>query len=257
MNARSVLIASNLLLVACSGGSGGSEPLPPEEPGPTVTEEPGPAGEPAPDAAPTAAPVAAPEPEAAPIPVGALKMKINNKGKIEVVELGADGTVKTKKDGKVVLKFVKNEVVDEEGKWVFRVKHHGTIESRHVERVVEGGVTKSEKEKVQTFGKFVDGDAAQGEKGTMVVENNGAVIMQKTDGKKEPVKEITFEGVNATTRRAATLLVLSFFAASTVVTETSSSTAPPKTPPAPPGKAPPPAAPKTPAPAPAPAQPKK
>jgi hypothetical protein len=191
---------------------------------------------PAETAAPTPTPAPAPpvEPEAAPIVVGALKMTMQEKGKpAESIDVAADGTVKRQKDGKIVGKFVKNEIHDGDGKWLVRVKHDGTIEMRSVFREMKDGKVVKEEEKVEAIGKFVAGDAIEGPKGKVVLADDGAITVTKPDGKSEPVKELKLQGVKPETRRAGLLLFVAMMSGTATV-DSSAATAEPATPPAPP-----------------------
>jgi hypothetical protein len=194
---------------------------------------------------------------APPIVVGAIKLTLSEKGKTETVELAADGTVKAR--GKVMGKFVGNEMQDATGKWMVRVKADGTLEARTVERTMKDGKVESEKESIETVGKFGESDVLDGPKGKVVLGDDGVVTVTKPGGKAEPVKEVKLSGVTRETRRAGLVLALATMMPGTVTTDMSNATAEPVAVPAPP-KAPPatpkgpPAPPKAP---PAPPAPKK
>lgn len=185
-------------------------------------------------ATPSAEPAPAPAPEAPPLTLGAFKLAITGK-KAKTIEVAADGTAKAGKDP-VPLKFVKNELQDDKGQWIARVLADGTLEVRMVEREMKDGKVTGEKEHVGKFGKFVDGDALETEKGKITLGDDGIVSVLKTGAAKpEPaVKEIKLSGVKPETRRAALVFFIGITSAGTVTSDISHATAAPSDPATPP-----------------------
>jgi hypothetical protein len=177
-------------------------------------------------ATPTAAPAPAPAPEAPPLTVGAFKMSVTGKT-AKVIDVGPDGVAKVGKEAKT-LKFVKNELQDDSGKWIARVSADGSIDLKSFEREMKDGKIVSEKEHVETIGKFVDGDAIETPKGKISLGDDGVVTILKTGATKpEPaVKEIKLSGVKPETRRAALVLFIGLTFSGTMVTDTSKASAP-------------------------------
>lgn len=175
-------------------------------------------------AAPTSAP--APAPEAAPITVGAFKVTITGK-KAATIDVGADGVAKVGKEGKS-LKFVKNTLQDDQGQWIARVQADGTLEVRMVEREMKDGKVVKEQERIEKFGKFVDGDALESDKGKLTLGDDGVIMMTKAGAAKgEPaVKEIKLSGVKPETRRAAIVFFIGLTSVGTMTTDSSKASAP-------------------------------
>ncbi len=172
------------------------------------------------------------EPAAPPIVVAPFKMVVTPKGKpAETIEVGADGIVKRSKDGKVVAKFVGNEVQDSAGSWLARVNADGSVELRTTFRDMKDGQLVKEEVKVEKVGSFVDQDALDGPKGKATIDDKGALSIAKPDGKTEAVKELKLEGVTSDTRRAGMLLFVAMMAG-TVTTDTTNAEAKPAAPPA-------------------------
>jgi len=261
--ARRIFFATTLSLImaACNGGSQSPNPETPVDETPPEGQPPegtppgeGPVGE---GPAPAPAPSPAPEPEPPPIKVGQLKLTVTNKGKTTPIELTSEGVVK--RGGKDVLKFSKNEVLDNDGKWVLRVKRDGTVEARWMDRVMKGGKVESESEKTETIGKIASDDSFEHpEKGKVTFDEKGVLNATKPDGKPEKIQGVNAVGFTPDTRRAAALLVIALWSPANSIFEPPKPKPPePKAPPTPKTPAPgpggtPPGQPKTPTPAPAP-----
>lgn len=175
-----------------------------------------------------ATPAASASAEFAPGPdikVGAMKLIIQEKEQM-TIEVTPDGTVKPsnpKADDKPI-RFVKNELQDETGKWFIRLGADGVVEVRQVHRKMENGKVVSETEEIKKMGTLKD-DVLTANDGTFTVTEKGEVETTKTGGKTETMKEFKVEGVTAETRTAAVLLVFGMFVAGT--TESGSAEAPP------------------------------
>ncbi|NUO47295.1 MAG: hypothetical protein HOV80_00405 [Polyangiaceae bacterium] len=177
-------------------------------------------------AAPTTEPAPAPAAEPPPLTVGAFKMTFTGKS-VKTIEVGADGVARVNKDNKT-LKFVKNELQDDSGKWIARVSADGSLEIKSFEREMKDGKIVSEKERTEIIGKFVDGDALEAGKGTLTLGDDGVVMILKAGATKpEPaVKEVKLSGVKPETRRAAMVLFVGLTFSGTAVTETAKASAP-------------------------------
>jgi hypothetical protein len=219
--------AALALLVAC-GGPQTETTTPTSQPtaAPTATD----AATAAPTVEPTAtaATVTPPPPaDPAPIVVGAMKLTITTKKKGEkggTVELAADGTVK--KDGKVALKFVKNELQDADGKWVLRVNADGAVENRVVSQEIDAKTKKviRETESVESLGKLTDNGIDKDGKG-ITVGDDGKVTAVQGGKPGEVMAELKLEGMKPETKRAAVLLVAALLSPSKM-TSTTTETAP-------------------------------
>jgi hypothetical protein len=174
------------------------------------------------------------------IKVGAMKLVIQDEKETMTIEVTPDGTVKPsnpKAEDKPI-RFVKNELQDETGKWIIRLGADGTLEVRQVHRKLENGKVVSEKEEIKKMGTLKD-NVLTANDGTFTVTEKGEVQTTKTGGQTETMKEFKVEGVTPETRTAAILLVFGMFVAGTTESGTTSST-----PPAVSAKPPPPATPK-------------
>jgi hypothetical protein len=230
---KNVIKTSIYLAIVCGAflACGGNQPAP-EADIPASPAVDGPSDMPPADdvaaasAAPTAEPAPAPAPEAPPLTLGAFKMTITGK-KAKTIEVAADGTAKAGKDA-LPFKFVKNELQDDKGQWIARVQADGTLEVRMVEREMKEGKVTSEKERVEKFGKFVDGDALESDKGKLTLGDDGVVSVLKAGAAKpEPaVKEIKLSGVKPETRRAAIVLFIGLTSSGTMTTDSSQASAP-------------------------------
>lgn len=212
-----------LLLSAC-GGSQPSDPVP-EPVAPAAPEAPA-EETPTEEAEPEAAEEA--PPEAAPIQVGKLEVVLQGKGGKPTgkLTLAPDGTVKSSKDGKIVLRFVNNELQDADGRWVLRVEAEGAVKTRMTETVMKDGKIESEKDSVETLGN-IEGESFRG-KSTLKVNDDGSVSMTDAEGKEHPdAKLIKVNGVTPATRHAATLLIIAALTPTKMTTSSSSSPASP------------------------------
>jgi hypothetical protein len=205
-----------LLLSAC-GGSQPSDPVP-EPVAPAAPEAPA-EETPTEEAEPEAAEEA--PPEAAPIQVGKLEVVLQGKGGKPTgkLTLAPDGTVKSSKDGKIVLQ-------DADGRWVLRVEAEGAVKTRMTETVMKDGKIESEKDSVETLGN-IEGESFRG-KSTLKVNDDGSVSMTDAEGKEHPdAKLIKVNGVTPATRHAATLLIIAALTPTKMTTSSSSSPASP------------------------------
>ncbi|MFO0555830.1 MAG: hypothetical protein U0271_46060 [Polyangiaceae bacterium] len=119
-------------------------------------------------------------------------------GKKQVIEVKADGTIVPPADSNTdKVKFVKNEIQDDKGKWVLRVHGDGSV-----------WINDGDKPDGEKVGDLKDGTLT-GEFGAVTVNDDGSITFTK-DGKTELFKEAKFEGVTAENKQAAVLLMSLF-----------------------------------------------
>lgn len=167
-----------------------------------------------------------------------MKLTMGDKKETVTVELGADGTLKPSKPGKdaKTLKFVKNELQDDKGKWLLRVLADGSVEARTTHTVMKDGKVESESEEIKKIG-TLKGDTIEGEKGSVTIGDDGKVTIKDKDGKAPPGDfKIALEGMKPEAKQAALLVVVSVLmlsnSSSDMSHSASSASAPPSAAPA-------------------------
>ncbi len=140
-----------------------------------------------------------------------MKLTLADKKESVTIELAADGTLKPTKPGKdaKTLKFVKNELQDETGKWVLRVLADGTVEARTTHTVMKDGKVESESEDIKKIG-TLKGDTIESDKGSITIGDDGKITLKDKDGKAPPADlKITLDGMKPEAKQAALLVVVS------------------------------------------------